>query len=640
MIFLKKYYTVVSTLSIFIIYLITLAPTVIQIDAGELAAVEAKLGIAHPTGYPLFTVLGYLFVNLPLPFSEIFLANLLAAIYCSIGTSIFAASSKLVLDNLQLFSKKQIILKSKKTKSVKEIEQITVDPELETKIILSVILGSIVLGLSKTFWFQSTSVEVYSLHILLINLIIYFLLRAFIEKDDDKKSWLLFALMLGLGFSNHMTTMLILPATAYLYFLKNQFNKNAYKKIGLMLAIFFPILILLYSYLPIRATQNPEINWGNPFDLERILRHISGKQYQVWLFTSIDAAKKQFTYFISNLPLEFATISLVFCIIGIFTSFIKAKKFFVFVIITFISTVLYSINYDINDIDSYFLLAYISFSFFAVFGIYKLIDILTLKKESILIPVSGILVCILLQFYINFPKVNQNNIYIIEDYSKSLINSTEKNSIIFSYQWDFFVSASYYFQHVDNFRKDVTIIDKELLRRSWYFNQMKRNSPQIAERIQPEINQFLSAVKPFEREENYDPNLLENAYQRVMAKLISENINVHPFYIGPELFDNEMQNGQFALPQGYFLVPDLFLFKVVRTTEYVPSKEPNFKIRIPEQKNYYYNFIENTVGSMLVRRAMYEMKFDKIDKARVYINKVKKDFPNYIIPEELQNVFK
>ena len=174
---------------------------------------------------------------------------------------------------------------------------------------IAISFGAFALAFSRTFWFQSTSVEVYSLHILLINLIILFLVKAFVNKNDnpksENKSWLLFAAFLALGFSNHMTTLLILPGTAYLYFNKNKFNAVSFKRLAFMLLLFFPILILIYSYLPIRASHNPSINWGNPIDLERILRHVSGKQYQVWLFSSTEAAKKQLIYFINNLPTEF-----------------------------------------------------------------------------------------------------------------------------------------------------------------------------------------------------------------------------------------------------------------------------------------------------------------------------------------------
>ena len=150
-----------------------------------------------------------------------------------------------------------------------------------------------------------------------------------------------------------------------------------------MILFFIPVLIIIYSYLPIRASQSPFLNWGNPIDLERILRHISGKQYQVWLFSSTAAAKKQFIYFIETLPAEFS-ISLVITAIGLFGAFIKAKRFFIFLIITFLFTILYSINYDIHDIDSYFLLAYICLAFFAVFGVLKLYELIG-KNKSVFI---------------------------------------------------------------------------------------------------------------------------------------------------------------------------------------------------------------------------------------------------------------
>ena len=42
------------------VYLLTLAPTVALGDSPELAIAAHRLGIAHPTGYPLYTLLGHL----------------------------------------------------------------------------------------------------------------------------------------------------------------------------------------------------------------------------------------------------------------------------------------------------------------------------------------------------------------------------------------------------------------------------------------------------------------------------------------------------------------------------------------------------------------------------------------------------
>jgi hypothetical protein len=633
---LNKFYHIIIPIIVFAVYLITLAPSVIQIDSGELTAVQSSAGIAHPTGYPLFTMTGYLFSRIPLPFPIVYKLNILAAAWCAAAIFMFILTAKLILDNINSFGKSAGAEKQKKNiknKNRKEKETVQA-PEIqipEIKKTAAVSAGALILAFSKTFWFQSTSVEVYSMQVFLFCLQLYFLIKAFIKKEDDLVSWIIFALSLAAGFANHMTTLLILPGTAYLFFIKHGFNKNSFIKIGKMLAVFFPVLILAYSYLPIRAGQNPAINWGNPVNFENIMHHISGKQYQVWLFSSSAAAKKQLSYFLSNIFSEF-NISLFICLFGVLSALMLSKRLFMFLLIVFASTVLYSINYDIADIDSYFLLAYIALSLFAVAGVVKIFEVFKLKKYVYAFPAGLTIGFILLQFYFNIEEVNQSGIYTFEDYTKSLISSTPKNSVILSYQWDYFVSSSYYFQNIEGFRKDAVIIDKELLRRSWYYNQLKRNHPEIYNGIKEEAETFVNAVKPFERDEPYNAAILEGSYQSVMTNIVKSNIGSRSVYIGPELFEAEMQQGNFRLPEGYSIVPDLFLFKVVKGKEYVPAANPDFTIRLPKKRDHYINTIENFIGGMLVRRALYEMQFDNIERAKVYINKIKTDLPDYVMP--------
>ena len=507
---------------------------------------------------------------------------------------------------------------------------------------LSAIFSGLILVFSQTYWFQSTSVEVYSLHIFLINLIILFLIKAYLYDKIPagkiiKKRWLLFAAILALGFTNHMTTLLILPGIAYLYFDKYKFNTGSIKTILIMLLIFFPVLILIYSYLPIRAAQNPTLNWSDPVNFENFFRHVSGKQYQVWFFSSTAAAKKQFFYFINSLPEEF-NVSLFICLFGVIVSFLMARKFFIFTFITFLSTVAYSINYDIVDINSYFLLAFISLSFFAAFGITRILTFLANGKYGVIIPSMLILLFVGLEFYDNYNEVDQSNVYTFEDYSKDVINSTSNNSVIFTYQWDYLVSESYYFRYVEGFRKDVAVIDKELMRRSWYYNQLRTNYPSVLRGLNKDVNDFITAVKPFERDEEYNSNIIEMHYRKLMTDLTAENLKRGNFYAAPELFESEMQRGEYVLPKGYTLVPDLFLFKVVKGNDYVPAADPDFTLRFPENGNKYTDFIKRTVADMLARRALYEIQYDKIDRARIYIKKIKSNFPGYVLPAGLGQV--
>ena len=643
--FLKKYYVVLTGLFVFLIYLTTIAPTIIQIDSGELTAAQALAGIAHPTGYPLFTLAGYIFSKIPLPFNTAFQLNILAALWCSLGVGLFVYTSKYILDNLDKFgsgskTKSKAVNKSKQSKAKKPGTPSSLP---ETIKYIASAGGGILLGLSKTFWFQSTSVEVYSMHIFLISLIILCLIKAYTFSGQRKPAsiknpWMILAAVLALGFSNHMTTLLILPGIAFLYFSKEKSNIASIKQILLMLLLFFPLLLIFYSYLPIRASQNPPINWGNPIDFERIMRHISGKQYQVWLFSSTAAAKKQLSYFVNNLPAEF-TFTLIVSFIGLFVSFFRARKLSLFLIITFISTVAYSINYDINDIDSYFLLAYITLAYFTVFGFIKIYEIVSDGRYKIAAAAGLIVLLTAGEFFINYEEVNQADTYTFEDYTKALLSGTDKNSIIFSYLWDYCVSPSYYFQYVEGFRKDVAVIDKELMRRSWYYNQLETDHPDVIKGVKTDIDLFKNALQPFERDENYNANLLESLYRKLMTDLVASNTDHRSFYFPPEIAENELRNGQFILPQGYTYVPDVLLFKVVKTSdEYVPADDPDFHIRFPEHGNRYTDFIQNLAGSVLASRALYELRFNKTDRAKIYINKIKSDFPKFTIPANLRGL--
>ncbi|MFN3695030.1 MAG: hypothetical protein ACK4UV_08470, partial [Ignavibacterium sp.] len=177
-----------------------------------------------------------------------------------------------------------------------------------------------------------------------------------------------------------------------------------------------------------------------------------------------------------------------------------------------------------------------------------------------------------------------------------------------------------------------------LLRRSWYFNQLERNYPGLLSGIQTEVNLFLDALKPFERKENYNSALLENLYRRIISNMISTNFDKREIYIGPEIFDNEMQRGEVTLPEGYKLVPHLFLFKVVKTDDYVEAPLPEFKLNFSERKDKYQTALNSIVGLMLVRRAYYEMQFNKPDRAKLYLRKVAEEFPNTQIPQQLQSL--
>src|SRR5688572_13338577 len=63
--FLQWGLPLITGVGTFLVYLRTLAPTIVGGDTGELVAVACSTGVAHPPGYPLFTILAKLFTFIP-----------------------------------------------------------------------------------------------------------------------------------------------------------------------------------------------------------------------------------------------------------------------------------------------------------------------------------------------------------------------------------------------------------------------------------------------------------------------------------------------------------------------------------------------------------------------------------------------
>ena len=78
--------TLVTAIGTLVVYLATLAPTVVGGDAGELVTGTACGGALHPPGYPLYTLLGKLF--LCLPFGEPALRMNLFSAICGVAAAV------------------------------------------------------------------------------------------------------------------------------------------------------------------------------------------------------------------------------------------------------------------------------------------------------------------------------------------------------------------------------------------------------------------------------------------------------------------------------------------------------------------------------------------------------------------------
>src|SRR5437868_4409438 len=83
-----------------LIYLRTVAPTIAAWDAGDFATAAYTLGVAHPPGYPLYTLIGFLFTHL-VPVGDVgFRMNLLSALCGTVGVGVTAALAAAVTGDM------------------------------------------------------------------------------------------------------------------------------------------------------------------------------------------------------------------------------------------------------------------------------------------------------------------------------------------------------------------------------------------------------------------------------------------------------------------------------------------------------------------------------------------------------------
>jgi hypothetical protein len=274
----------------------------LHIDCGELAAAQYTLGIPHPTGYPLFTILGYLFLQIPLFERPIVQANLLSALWTAAGIGVFAA---------WLFT----VLRTGFTVADPKKKILPIPPCSDGEAFWISVSSSLLLAFTLTVWAQATSVEVYSLHILMLSLVIWFSFKAWQQNTDT--SWLLASVVLGLAFSNHMTTLMALPMLAFFFIHKNGLNKAAFQRMVLPVLAGLGILILMYGFLFYRAGMDPMLSWGNIHDWITFKRHITGHQYQTWMMAGSKVAARNLGEFFKALPKEWAFAGAILLILGV-----------------------------------------------------------------------------------------------------------------------------------------------------------------------------------------------------------------------------------------------------------------------------------------------------------------------------------
>jgi len=478
----------------FAVYVFTLAPIVAFGDSGELMTAAYTLGVAHPPGYPLWLLLAKFFSLLPIgPIA--YRINLMSALLDAGAVGILT----LVI-----------------SRTLPSVCTRVISHEAFESPVAGLIAGSaaataaLTLAFSPTFWHQSVIGEVYALNNFIVCLL---LLMLALWGEAPEKGGLLLAVsfLFGVGQANHQTLLLMAPAIAlYVVLVKPRMLLSPRMLFGCL--VLFILGLCLYLYLPVRASAQPPLNWGDPATWETFWFHVMRKQYRViTVVRPLAVFMPQVKFFFASIPGE--SLPIILLLPALFTFGFAHKggrTWLLFNLAAFFCTgvifiVIANTELDLNAQDIlkiYFLPAYIIVAVLIGYGV-GVIGFLALRASRRLrlqlMPATIVAVLWFLlpasNLSLNYVKASMRGRDSGLVYGEMLMNGMQQGGVLFA-GTDSAYAIPMYMKWVEGRRPDVSILSFNRLAYGNYAAEMIRNAPALGLLTPEDYNEAVSAIAP------------------------------------------------------------------------------------------------------------------------------------------------
>jgi hypothetical protein len=262
------------------LYVYTLAPTLLPADSGEFQLVSATLGIAHPPGYPLYTLLGRLFTLIPLG-DAAYRVNWMSAFFAAMTLALVSRATRRLTGSGG-----------------------------------AGMVAALSLGAATTFWAQATTANIRSLTALFTALLLTLLIEY--ERQTHHTSMgpascilhpascilhpascilhpascilrpasctlPLFAFCFGLALTHHGSLAFLgLPFAAFLLAIRPRLWARG--RLLLRMGSAFALALAVLIYLPLRGAMDAPLNPGGLTTLRGFLNHVLARGFRGDLF--------------------------------------------------------------------------------------------------------------------------------------------------------------------------------------------------------------------------------------------------------------------------------------------------------------------------------------------------------------------
>ncbi|XP_072721301.1 protein O-mannosyl-transferase TMEM260 isoform X5 [Ciconia boyciana] len=433
---------------------------------GELITAAYELGVAHPPGYPLFTLLAKLATGLLPVGSPAYRVNLLCGL---LGA---AAASLLFYTVFRLSGS-----------------------------YAGGILAAGVFSFSRLTWQWSIAAEVFSLNNLFVGLLMA--LTAHFEEastaKERSKISKLGAFCCGLSLCNQHTIVLyiacIVPWVLSRLFRKAELSLGHLLKLGLC----FLAGLLPYLYLPASSYLNrARWTWGDQTTFQGFLTHFLREEYGTFNLAKSETGSGmrellvfQLAQMKSELSLPVLALALMACV----STALPTKQQKSPVICLFAGMLcLYSLffawraNLDITKplflgvVERFWLQSNAAVAVLAGLGLATLASVgSTVLEGSRALPWLEWLSALALvasQIWANYSACDQSNNYVVDKFARNLLSSMPMGAVILL-RGDLPGNALRYVHYCEGMRPDITLVDQEMMTYEWYLSKLAKHLPGV-----------------------------------------------------------------------------------------------------------------------------------------------------------------
>jgi len=413
----------IVALVLFALYAAT-APRTVSLEDDSLFVLSSYyLGIEHPPGYPIFTVLGHLFSRVPIG-PVAYRVHLVAAVFGGLSCAmVWLCARRLNLERLPAH------------------------------------IAAFALGLSAVFWSQAVIAEVYTLNTFFLLVMLYLGLRA--EHDPRVLPWM--ALVFGLSLSNHYPLMLLAaPGFAVLLW---PVRAELLRRLGFLLLL-VAIGLLPYAWLVRRSWMALPISFSGELEtIQEIIFFISRAGY-AGVDHSISAGwldrTRYLTFIGGQLFVQFALVGALLAAAGfaaqwrVVGRWVAASLSVIFFMTSFVLALLLGFDYDVfrkHIFHVYPLPAYAICALWVGLGFAQLVQRYALARGQALAAGGGLLALMLAAgSYVNLRADHEW----AARYAQTVLKILPKDAMVFG-QGDADLAPMAYFHMVEGWRQDLTL---------------------------------------------------------------------------------------------------------------------------------------------------------------------------------------